>query len=648
MKLVLTAVLCATSLQAAHLNQIGYYQNAKKIAVTDTGSRSFSIQNAEGEIVIQRDLSSKGVYTASNDYVSIADFADITTPGSYKFILNNSAVDSFTVSDTCYASALKSVAKSYYYLRCGVDLPSDYAGKWFRSAGHKADSSLATHNLPNVGTYDVRGGWYDAGDFGKYTVNAGITCGTLMGLHELFPDLLDDGTLNIPESGNGKNDLLDEVKYELDWLIRMQDSDGGVFFKVGPLVWYDMVMPSKDRTTRYIIGKSTTSTLDFAAVMAMAGRIYKDYDSQFAQNCLDRAEQAWQWALANPKTEYPIREDGTGPYEDGNDLTYADEFFWALTELAISTEKAVYVDSLKKIITDKNISGPAWWQDVNSLSFFSLAVNGSIPGQDSMHVRNEIISKADEIASTTLQSPFMIPMTTAHYTWGSAANCGNLGVILAYAHFITGDQKYLDALVLSADFLFGRNPLGRSFVTGLGTMSPFYPHHRQSADDGVKEPVPGLVVGGPNQFTDGADEDLIFKIESGAPPAKCYVDVENSWASNENAINQNAPWVFVLGYLEKTANTGHSSAVSMQKINSPGFKMSTSVSKAGIKIHLENFAEAVSMSIYNLQGKCIAKNKFNGSKREYFLNTQKLSSGTYLLKLQHSSGSYVSNINLVK
>jgi hypothetical protein len=165
-------------------------------------------------------------------------------------------------------------------------------------------------------------------------------------------------------------------------------------------------------------------------------------------------------------------------------------------------------------------------------------------------VKKEIVNYADTLVNRINSNGYRVSMVTRDYTWGSTGNAGNQGVVLVYAHKLTGIRRYLDALVMTNDYLLGKNPVGYSYITGFGSHSPLQPHSRPMRADFIDEPIPAFVVGGANAGDNGGDEYLNEVVESGAPPAKCYVDIVHSWGSNENAINQNAPWVLILGYLE--------------------------------------------------------------------------------------------------
>jgi endoglucanase len=641
----------ALQVNAIHVNQVGYYPHAKKTAIiVDSTTEKFSIIDMEtNETVFSGYSTPSGFDKNAGEYVSVIDFTAFNKEGIYRIVVGSDTSYRFSINTSCNRIPLNSLIKSYYFQRSGTPLSPEYVGQWYRDAGHLADSALAVYDLSRDSVFDVRGGWYDAGDFGKYVVNAGITCGTLLELFELCPKVFDDSSLNLPESGNSRSDLLDEIKYELDWLIRMQDTDGGVFFKVGPIQWYGSIMPSADRSKRYIIGKSTTSTLNFTAVMAMAGRIYPDYDSVFAHDCIQRAEKAWDWAVANPKVAYPKNTGGTGPYADGGDIAYKDEFLWALTELGISTKKAVYLDTLEKLIFTKSVSSYAWWQDVKNLSFFSLSIHKVLSDAANLYVETKIIEYADKILANIKNTPYMNPLRASDYTWGSSGTCGNFAAVLVFAHYLSSKQNYLDAIVLSTDYLFGRNPLGLSYVTGSGSKSPLNPHHRQSTADKIDGPISGFVVGGANSGDNGGDLPLTEVVNSGMPPAKCYSDDTESWASNENAINQNAPWALVLGYLEAGEPQNQSLILRNSAAKQFPEKWNVAIRKehGGFSLLFEN-DNAATLEIIDMQGKCLLKRKINNGDHSMYLKTGTLQSGAFIVKLHGKKGAGYSRVYFLK
>ncbi|MDR0907760.1 MAG: glycoside hydrolase family 9 protein [Rikenellaceae bacterium] len=432
----------------------------------------------------------------------------------------------------------KILTKSYYYQRASLSLEPAYAGKWSRAAGHP-DTHVAYHPSTghSEGFLSSPGGWYDAGDYNKYVVNAGISVGQLLAAHEAAPGVFADGALNIPESGNGQNDLLDEVKWELDWMKTMQDTDGGVFFKITSKVFCGMVMPAADNLERWVVGKSTTSALDFAAVMAMASRVYATYNAAYAADCLARAERAWGWAVANPSVAYRNPSDiSTGEYGDG---TMTDEFFWAAVELAVATGDAgEYKSYVQQHIGDYiPVSEPSWGF-VAPLGITTLAFAPDVCGVKA-RATEAIVDFGRNSLRQIAQSPTAMPHI--NFNWGSNSGVANTGVLILCAYRLTGDKAFLEGAKVVSDYLLGSNATGYCFITGvegIGEKSPMNPHHRPSAADGIAEPVPGFVVGGPNGGRNDEGPGVVYPDHR---PEMCYVDVTESYASNEVAINWNAP-----------------------------------------------------------------------------------------------------------
>lgn len=533
-----------------YLNQVGYLPEASKYAIVDnTRATTFSVVNTQTEsIVYKGDIINCKQWDMAAEELCQADFSSLHRMGQYYIDIEGVKSPSFFIEKDIYHNLSLSLMKSYYYQRCSFPLAEKFAGQWKRNAGH-ADTNCIFHESTgrNKGMLASPGGWYDAGDYGKYVVNAGISVGTLLTLIEQFPMLYPDGSLNIPESGNGKNDLLDEVKYELDWLLTMQDTDGGVFFKLTTKSFCGFVMPEYDQMDRYIIGKTTSSTLNFAAVMAMAGRIYKDYDRVFANQCLVNAEKAWIWAMTTPESYFKNPADVfTGEY---GDRELKDEYLWAAAELAISTGKKAYVDYLEEQLSsnafDSNLPDIPSWANVRPLALIDLALNGADLPHVHRRCQDYVIQCANKIRTEIAEHPLRIPCMS--FNWGSNSHLANYGLYLIYAYKLTLQNQYMAGVMQLVDYFLGKNVTGYSFITGFGTKQPMHPHHRPSGADSVKQPVPGLVVGGSNGGLNDEAKGVVYP-KTIAPAA--YVDALESYASNEVAINWNAPVVVVFSVID--------------------------------------------------------------------------------------------------
>jgi endoglucanase len=399
-------------------------------------------------------------------------------------------------------------------------------------------------------------GWYDAGDYNKYIVNSGITTYTLLAAYEHYPAWFNKLALNLPESGNGLPDILNEVLWNLEWMASMQDpDDGGVYHKLTNKSFDGMVMPEKATAPRYVVQKSTAATLDFAAVMAVASRVLAPFDSQQpgrSARYLAAAQAAWRWAEAHPKVLYEQPADiQTGAY---GDKSVDDEFAWAATELLIATGKDVYrARALAAPAQHAGQTAPGW-ADVAPLGTISLARPGArLPqGVDAAPARARLLAAADTLAARWRASPYRVSMDRKDFVWGSNSVILNQAMMLAAAYRIDPRPDYRNAAQSALDYVLGRNPLGISYVTGFGTHSPQHPHHRPSEADGIQAPVPGMLAGGPNPGQQDAKDCPAGVGYASKLPALSYLDHMCSYASNEIAINWNAPLVYVTAALEAT------------------------------------------------------------------------------------------------
>ncbi|MCX6255000.1 MAG: glycoside hydrolase family 9 protein, partial [Bacteroidia bacterium] len=298
------------------LNQVGFYPDAHKVAVIadDIGGDFIVMSSATGEVVFKSKLSAIHKSGFSPKVTRIADFSVVTKPGTYK--LNSPGQgDSYTfeIKPKVFCDLTKALIKGFYFQRMSTTLLPEYAGKWSHAAGHP-DTQVIIHpaaaspNRPAGTIISCPRGWYDAGDYNKYIVNSGITMGTLLSLYEDFPAYFDTLNINIPENDDKAPDLLNEIVWNLRWMLTMQDpNDGGVYNKVTNANFDGMVMPSLAVTPRYVVPKGTAATLDFAAVMAQSRRIFSEFKNVFpglSDSCIKSAEKAWDWAVKNPKVAY--------------------------------------------------------------------------------------------------------------------------------------------------------------------------------------------------------------------------------------------------------------------------------------------------------------------------------------------------------
>ncbi len=548
------------------INQEGYFTDAPKKAILTGKSKAdiFFVVSANGKDTITH--GSPGAMVASKNsslFCRTLDFSSIRQTGTYQLHIPGVGISyPFTISaHPLYTSAVSSL-KGYYFQRVSMPLESLYAGKWARPAGH-ADQRVLVHpsaasaNRPAGTVIASPGGWYDAGDYNKYIVNSGITMGTLLSAYENFPAYFDSLQTHIPESGNALPDILDEILYNLRWMLTMQDpSDGGVYHKCTNADFDGMVMPGATTLPRYVVQKSTAAALDFAAVTAQSSRILRKFNKQLpglSDSCSKASRLAWQWAVKNPNSIYDqgalnkVFEPKitTGAYGDN---TLWDEWSWAASELYISTKEKQFLDTISRYI-NKPLTLPSWGQ-VCFEGYYSLVRNekhlpaAAIPLVTKL--KAGLIHFADSLLLNMNSNAFqtVIGGSPKDFVWGSNAVAANQGVLLVEAFLLTRNKKYLEGVISNADYILGRNATGYCFLTGSGTHSTMDPHHRPSVADGIDEPVPGLLAGGPNP---GKQDGCTYSFSE---PETTYVDANCSYASNEIAINWNAPLVYMLNALE--------------------------------------------------------------------------------------------------
>ena len=544
-----TAAVAASNIK---LNQLGFLPESAKWAVVPAGNAtSFKVINAANNTeVFSGTLSAAATWTASEESVKLADFSSVKTPGDY--LLRVEGVNDsyqFTIANDAYSALTAASIKAFYFNRNSAELLATHAGIFARPLGHPdtrvlVHPSAASAARPAGTVISSPKGWYDAGDYNKYIVNSGIATYAMLAAYEHFPEIFDNQNLNIPESGNALPDLLDETLWNLEWMLSMQDpNDGGVYHKLTNKNFDGIVMPHQATSERYVVQKTTAATLDFAAVMATASRVVAQYESQLpgmSAKMLAAAESAWEWAVANPAITYQQPSDiRTGEYGDSN---LADEFAWAAAELYITSKNDAFYTAMKPTETFATVPG---WQDVRSLGWISLAHHREnlTAIADQQLIASRIDGLAANLHSVWANSAYRVTMQQNDFVWGSNSVALGQAMMLVQGYRLNGKREYLDGAQAMLDYVLGRNAMDMSFVTGYGDKSTLHPHHRPSEADGIAAPIPGFIAGGPQpgqQDKSGCNVPYPSNLA-----AKSYLDHWCSYASNEIAINWNAPLVYV-------------------------------------------------------------------------------------------------------
>ena len=527
-----------------NLNQIGYLPNAAKVAVLNgdaIAAEASVIDCATGNEVFKGSVSTAVKNAATGREEARFDFSSVTAPGTYKIVSGSVESFEFKIGDKVYADAFKASLRMFYLQRCGTELTADLAGDFAHPACHTEKATI----FGTKDKIDVSGGWHDAGDYGRYVVSGAKAAADLMLAYSLYPDAFDDD-LGIPESGNEIPDVLDEVKYELDWLFKMQNSEGGVYHKVTCANFPSFVMPEEETEELIVTPVSTTATADFAAVMAMASTVFAPFDMPYSQRCLDAATRASDYLDKHQGIEGAKNPDGivTGEYPDQND---ADERLWAYAELFKATGDTVYDDEFSALMSggSATCNTDLGWQGVGAYAGYAYLSADKNKGKFYDVVHASFMAGIADIEATASTDSYNCSLK--EYPWGSNMTVANNGMLLLLFDKVENSNKGDAVAREQLNYLLGTNGTGYCFLTGFGTLSPKNPHHRPS--QAKKAAVPGMLAGGPNQ---NLEDPYAQNVLTGTAPALCYADSDQAFSLNEVTIYWNSPLVFLFAYV--TAN----------------------------------------------------------------------------------------------
>lgn len=563
---ILSPVLAMTALGAsslfaatAYMNQVGFLtKGQKQMAVVGAEGKEIVFKTSSGTEVLKVTAPEAQVWIPAGDTAaSLVDFSEIQTEGKYQAYIDDEPIGHpITIGDKALEEAGKASIKFFYFQRASTALEEEYAGVYARAAGH-LDTAVKYH--PSTGKTDTEAtfngskGWYDAGDYGKYIVNSGISTYTLLQLYQQNKEYYDTLKLNIPESSNDIPDLLDEIRWNLDWMLTMQDDDGGVFHKLTTKQFAGTIMPEKGTAQRFAIGKGIEASWDFAAVVTLASEIYKPYDPEFAQKCIDAAQKARIWALTHPYEIYEQPSDvGTGTYTGS--VEWASKLWTNIEMYRVSGDTSV--SSIIKSLPISNKKAVLQsWQNNYMLGIFTIAMSPDAFEAEMVDSATSIITTmADNYVKSLDNNGYGVALAKGDFYWGSNGVAANKGMVLIHAYILTKDEKYLNAALSIVDYILGRNPLDKSYLTGYGVNPVMKPHHRPSQADNIDAPVPGMIAGGPN----ASATDCAKKYNNPDAVARSYYDNSCSYATNEVAINWNAPFAYVIGSIQAIAATGKS------------------------------------------------------------------------------------------
>lgn len=532
------------------LNQVGYSPKQKKWAAVQEPGR-YQVKNEKGEAVLELGTKAAIQDPLSGETLYPLEFTKLTAEGKYYLAHEYGDVSKhFEVKEDVYRDVHNAMIKALYFQRCGCALEEKHAGVFKHAACHTDMVSLwSDHTV----TFECSGGWHDAGDYGRYITPAAVSIAHLLYAYKNYPKAFED-ELNIPETGNGVADVLNECRYELEWMLKMQREDGGVYHKLTSRYHVAFIMPEEDKDPFYAYDVSSMAVADFCACMALSARVYRGVDAAFASRMEEAARKAWAWLETNPAVYFKNPKDsGTGEY---GDYTDNDERLWAATEMFyLAAEKGEditkYKDSVASLLHAEKITYDFGWTDVSGFALMAVLTDKEkLMGEEIYNdCKNIVLTEAERLLGLCKNNAFALAMDGKDFCWGSCMVVTNRGILLSLAYELTGKAEYAQVVQNQLDYLLGKNATGYSFVTGFGEGAYKYPHSRPLDADGIEEPVPGLVSGGPNRRP--GDPIACELIPKGTAPMKCFVDRMESYSTNEITIYWNSSAVYVTAFLRR-------------------------------------------------------------------------------------------------
>jgi endoglucanase len=522
------------------LNSAGFLPNFPKKATIAAKCAEFSVVNSVTGNVMFTGHTDSAYNSDTRESVWLADFSEFNTANIYYLEVPGVGKSAnFMIAGTAFKNVFRTMMLGMYLWRCGTAVNATYSGVQYAHPACHTNDGNQKYVVGGDIRKDATSGWHDAGDYNKYVVNSGITVGLMLKAWEHSHFALDTISLTpVSKSGNIPPYLV-EIKWNLDWVAKMQLADGKVSHKMTTLQFGSNIMPNLENDTRYFMPWSTPATGSFVGMLAQAARIYAPYDKTFADSCLAKARRSYNTLMASPVVEPDTITSKTGHYYQPDD---ADKRLWAAAEMWETTGESRYLEYLESNLPENAaITEHFNWNNVSNLATLTY-ISSKRQGRDAQKVgrlQDKLITIADGFVATAGRHGYGRPMGTGSYYWGANGTIAGTAYILNTAYKITGDDKYRHTIQDVSSHLLGRNVFGRSLVTGIGHRPPQNPHDRRSMASNT--PWPGYLIGGPHN---GKPNDMKCAVE-----AACWSDDASDYYTNEIAINWNAAMLYALSCL---------------------------------------------------------------------------------------------------
>ena len=534
---------------ALFVNQIGYDPDKTKFAygtALNGGEEFILVDTASSKPVFKGTVPEPKTDRVAGEGVCCLDFSQFKTPGNYILKVTDSqgkTAESLPVriGNGLYSDIYFATLNYFYLSRCGQEING---GVWSHPACHAEKAVIYGTDIKK----EVNGGWHDAGDYGRYIVAASKAVMDLLMAYEAESARSNEAT---------SFDILAEVRFELEWMLKMQREDGGVFHKVSCYHFCGFINPQDEKDELVIAPVSTTATADFAGCTAFASEFFRESDKAFADRLMKAALLAFDYLEKSEEEPYKNPpEITTGGY---GDWSSADERYFACAALFLRTGDNEYVkkamklrDSVLAMPQDPECPWKRWFEGFGWGMVAGYGTELFLRAKDKIQdkktvqtLTDSLLHSADRLLSTSQAASFGTSMERV--MWGSSGHVCDDAHALLVAYDLTGKTEYYEAAKKQMDYVLGCNPNNICYVTGFGVNTVKNPHHRPSGATG--QVMPGMLSGGPCEgLYDACAKEKLGPLN--LPPLRCFIDEQPSYSTNEIAIYWNSTLVYVAAKLK--------------------------------------------------------------------------------------------------
>lgn len=670
-----------------HIDQFGYYPFAPKVAVISnpvngfnaagnfSPASSYQIRSSQtDEVVFEGSLTpwnNGQVHDQSGDKAWWFDFSSLEKEGTYYVYDTQNDLSSypFRIGDDVYDDVLKLAVRTFLYQRSGFKKESPYVDAAYTDeASHMQDlTSRFVRDPGNAATEkDVSGGWYDAGDYNKYVNFTYTVLHELLAAYEAYPEAFGDDW-NIPESGNGTPDILDEIKWELDWLLKMQQTNGSVLAKVSVTDFAAASPPSADTNPRYYGEATSSSTRSVCSIFAHAARVFRSLSGNqpmttYGNTLLEKSELAWDWLKANPA--YSTYDNGGFSSASPEINAYEQQMreFSASVYLYSVTNEQEYLSFAESNYSAAQPYQWTYWYAFESQTqdaLLELTRQDGVNSDVSTNIRGNFIMSMNlnnnELLPSALgeKDAYRAYMKDGDYVWGSnsvKARMGNIYLnMLMYDLYSENNVYYKEAASGYLHYMHGVNPLNLTYLTSMqeaGAENSIKEIYHAWFGDGTQwdnadfttyGPPPGYLSGGPN--VNFSPEQGYLAPPQDQPAQKSYRDwntswPQNSWELTEPAIYYQASYIKLLAQYMRVQPQGVTTSIGPTLVESQ-FSVYPNPSTGEIQLTSSlSFGQEAQVQIFSLEGKLLRKGDLPLGAKEHTLDLSDLGAGFYLISLQ--------------